>query len=76
MGDARSRAAGYNIRWLLRAITRLGLRGLFCALSAVTAYALAMLQAMPTASNSLQTAVKPRRGALPWFKSTVFAVAV
>ena len=26
-------AAGYNIRWLLRAITRLGLKGLFCALS-------------------------------------------
>ena len=28
-------AAGYNIRWLLRAITRLGLKGLFCALSAL-----------------------------------------
>jgi len=28
-------AAGYNIRWLLRAITRLGLGALFCALSAV-----------------------------------------
>ena len=28
-------AAGYNIRWLLRAITRLGMKGLFCALSAM-----------------------------------------
>ena len=28
-------AAGYNIRWLLRAITRLGLTGHFCALSAM-----------------------------------------
>jgi hypothetical protein len=28
-------AAGYNIRWLLRAITRLGLAGPFCALSAL-----------------------------------------
>jgi IS5 family transposase len=35
MGDALHAlccAAGYNIRWLLRAITRLGLKGLFCAL--------------------------------------------
>ena len=31
-------AAGYNIRWLLRAIARLGLGGLFCALSAVCLY--------------------------------------
>ena len=28
-------AAGYNIRWLLRAIVRLGLQGLFCAFSAL-----------------------------------------
>ena len=36
---ALSCAAGYNIRWLLRAITRLGLTGLiFCALSTVLAW--------------------------------------
>ena len=34
---ALSCAAGYNIRWLLRAIVRLGLHGLFYALSAVLA---------------------------------------
>ena len=40
MGDelhALSCAAGYNIRWLLRAIVRLGLGGLFYAFSAVAA---------------------------------------
>ena len=49
VGDALhalSCAAGYNIRWLLRAITRLGLPGLFCALSAVVAYGLSMLMAL------------------------------
>jgi len=34
MGDALH-AAGYNIRWLLRAIVRLGLKGLFLRLTAV-----------------------------------------
>ena len=38
-------AAGYNIRWLLRAITRLGLQGLFCALSAVVMCAVGLLGA-------------------------------
>ena len=50
MGDALhalSCAAGYNIRWLLRVIVRLGLGGLFYALSAVVAYATALLRAMP-----------------------------
>ena len=39
-------AAGYNIRWLLRAITRLGLQGLFCALSAVVMCAVVLLGAL------------------------------
>ncbi|MDI1260953.1 IS5 family transposase [Aquabacterium sp.] len=46
LGDALhalSCAAGYNIRWLLRAITRLGLKGLFDAFSAVLAYLLSLL---------------------------------
>ena len=41
LGDALhalSCAAGYNIRWLLRAITRLGLRGFFGALSVLIAF--------------------------------------
>ena len=41
-------AAGYNIRWLLRAITRLGLQGLFCALSAVVMCVVALLGALLT----------------------------
>ena len=48
MGDALHAvlcAAGYNIRWLLRAIVRLGLKGLFAPLLArlwIWAAALAM----------------------------------
>ncbi len=48
LGDALhaiSCAAGYNIRWLLRAIAHLGLGGLFCALSALLAHGLGMLMA-------------------------------
>jgi IS5 family transposase len=43
---ALSCAAGYNIRWLLRAITRLGLGGLFCALTAVLMYVASALSAV------------------------------
>ena len=46
-------AAGYNIRWLLRAITRLGLKGLFCALLAM---ALWVLWLVGVASNLFRTA--------------------
>ena len=49
IGDALhalSCAAGYNIRWLLRAIVRLGLNGLFYALSAVLACLACLLQVM------------------------------
>jgi IS5 family transposase len=48
MGDALhalSCAAGYNIRWLLRAIARLGLGGLFFVLIAVCMYAVSTLWA-------------------------------
>ena len=50
VGDALhalSCAAGYNIRWLLRAIIRLGLRGLFDALSAVAVCIACLMQAVP-----------------------------
>ena len=45
-------AAGYNIRWLLRAITRLGLQGLFFALSAVVVCVVALLRALLTPSKT------------------------
>jgi IS5 family transposase len=48
LGDALqalSCAAGYNIRWLLRAIARLGLHGPFCAWSAVVMCAVGLLGA-------------------------------
>jgi hypothetical protein len=45
-------AAGYNIRWLLRAIARLGLGALFCALSVIGVYAAGMLMALRVASRA------------------------
>ncbi len=77
VGDALhalSCAAGYNIRWLMRAIARLGLRGLFCALSAVVAYALLMLQAMLLGQRAHGSPVKQRRAALPPSASWPLAV--
>ena len=47
-------AAGFNIRWLLRAIARLGLGGLFLALIATALYAGAIaahMLAKPTAGS-------------------------
>ena len=55
VGDALhalSCAAGYNIRWLLRAITRLGLKGLFCALSAMALWVLWLVGVATRASGS------------------------
>ena len=55
MGDALhalSCAAGYNIRWLLRAITRLGLKGLFCALSVVLMCVVALWVALLTSPKT------------------------
>jgi IS5 family transposase len=59
LGDALhalSCAAGYNIRWLLRAITRLGLRGLFYALSGLIVFVAWWVQAL---------SARPWRSALP-----------
>ena len=67
-------AAGYNIRWLLRAIARLGLRGLFCALSAVATYALAMLQVMPFTLGRLGTAAVARPSASHRLNSVALAI--
>ena len=78
VGDALhalSCAAGYNIRWLLRAITRLGLGGLFCALSAVAAYVTTMLRVMSAALSEPAVAAKTRRGTPQWVKSVALAAA-
>ena len=45
-------AAGYNIRWLLRTIVRLGLKGLFAPLFALLAMVAAALPAAPRARKS------------------------
>ena len=58
-------AAGYNIRWLLRAIARLGLGGLLCALSAAFADALSLLQVTTPRQTALRSAPKPSGRALP-----------
>ena len=77
VGDALhalSCAAGYNIRWLMRAIARLGLRGLFYALSAVGAYALVMLYAMlvrPTSPRPRASSSRCTPLGLGWLPPTV-----
>ena len=68
MGDALhalSWAAGYNIRWLLRAIVRLGLGGLFYALSAVIACLACLLQVMPVRTKAMELARTPQRRPSP-----------
>ena len=62
---ALSCAAGYNIRWLLRVIARLGLRGLFCVLSALSAYATALLRAVPAPTKKLGWGVVPLQTVWP-----------
>ena len=72
MGDALhalSCAAGYNIRWLLRAIVRLGLGGLFYALWAVVACLAGLLHAVPARTGLDKPATLPQRrpsSNLPW----------
>ena len=56
-------AAGYNIRWLLRAIARLGLGGLFCAFFALAVCALDTLQ------KKLVGARAPRSHRTPYSKA-------
>jgi hypothetical protein len=68
MGDALhalSCAAGYNVRWLLRAITRLGLGGLFYALSAMFVCLASLLQAMPKRTKLAESTRTPMRQPSP-----------
>jgi IS5 family transposase len=68
LGDALhalSCAAGYNIRWLLRAITRLGLQGLFCALFVLVMGVRVLLQAMPVTTPASRLHRRPSSKAVP-----------
>ena len=62
-------AVGYNIRWLLRAIARVGLGGLFCAYFAVVICALSTLQARTVGAQAPQSRRKSGLIAalVPWF---------
>ena len=76
MGDALhalSCAAGYNIRWLLRAIARLGLGGLFYAFSAVFACLACLLQAMPARTKVMASARTPQCRSSPNLRTSALA---
>jgi IS5 family transposase len=74
LGDALhalSCAAGYNIRWLLRAIARLALGGLICAWSALIASVLSMLLATRAFPKSPASRSSPARVMPPALEHTV-----
>jgi IS5 family transposase len=52
-------AAGYNIRWLLRAIARRGLGALFCAVCAVVASVACLLGASPPSRTMAGAGSRP-----------------
>ena len=79
VGDALhalSCAAGYNIRWLLRAIARLGLGAIFCALSVVIACVASLLRAMPERTTVLRSVAFPSRGTTPTLDSSSLALGM
>ena len=62
-------AAGYNIRWLLHAIARLGLDGLFFAFWAVIAMRACVLKAVPSRTTLVESGRTSQRRPsprLPW----------
>jgi transposase, IS5 family len=69
-------AAGYNIRWLLRAIVRLGLGALFCAWSAMVMCVVGLLGALPATPKAARDAVRPASVRSPAFASMRLAAAV
>ena len=54
-------AAGFNIRWLLRAIARLGLRGLLLVLNVLTLYGRLAVEAAAAASGRVGKLWPPSR---------------
>ena len=58
-------AAGYNIRWLLRAIVRLGLGALLCAWSAVVVCVVGLLGPLLTSLTAPVATVKTAPVRLP-----------
>ena len=72
---ALSCAAGYNIRWLLRAIARLGLGGLFYAFFAMVMHVLGRLQAVLVGTQALRPHRKPVSNAAPGPRLSVLMVA-
>jgi IS5 family transposase len=78
LGDALhalSCAAGYNIRWLLRAITRLGLAAAFYALLAVLAQRMGLMVAMLAAPMSVVPTLRMPRPSRSAFMPTRLAAA-
>ena len=68
------RCGGLQHRLAAAGHGRLAQRGHFCAFSAALAYALALLQAMLTASSGLGTDARARRTALPGLKPALIAM--
>jgi IS5 family transposase len=68
-------AAGYNIRWLLRAIARLSLGAVFYALSAVAVYAAALVAALSVPALASPSALRTRRAWRSTFIRAQFGVA-
>jgi IS5 family transposase len=60
-------AAGYNIRWLLRAIVRLGLGALFCALFTLAVYVVGLLGALTAWPKAAGASASRARDGAPAF---------
>lgn len=69
-------AAGDNIRWLLGAITRLGLRGLFFALSAVVVCVVGLLVALQLSPKVARVTTRTSPLRSPAVTSQPFAAAI
>ena len=68
-------AAGYNIRWLLRAIARLGLGAIFCALSVLVVCVARLTEAVLVSPKASGADVGPVPACSPALTSSRLAVA-
>jgi IS5 family transposase len=68
-------AAGYNIRWLLRAIARLGLGAIFCALSVLVVSVARLTEAVLVSPKASGADVGPVPACSPALTSSRLAVA-